>query len=90
MPVDAVREELKRLLAATPLWSGQVGVVQVTDAAERALRLRALVSAADSGALWDLRRYVPEGLVAFVRERFPGSLPRSRLEWEPGGEPPRS
>jgi len=63
-----------------PLWDGRAWNVQVTDATERTLQLRAPVSAADSGSLWDLRCAVREGLLVFLRENYPGSLPRSRLE----------
>jgi hypothetical protein len=44
------------------------------------VRLRALVSAADAGKLWDLRRVVREHLVAWVRDHRPTALPRVRAE----------
>jgi len=80
VPVEALRAELRRLLAAHPLWDQRVCVLQVTDSKERTLELRALVSAANASALWDLRCAVREGLVVFLQREFPGSLPRTRAE----------
>ena len=80
VPVDKVREELARYAAAHPKWDGQVCGLQVTGASERSLELRALVSARDSSALWDLRCDVREHLAAYLRDVLPGSLPRTRAE----------
>jgi small-conductance mechanosensitive channel len=80
VPVEALRAELRRLLEAHPLWDQRVGVLQVTDSKERTLELRALVSAANAGALWDLRCAVREQLVTFLQQQHPGSLPRTRAE----------
>ncbi|MGW5670295.1 mechanosensitive ion channel family protein [Micromonospora sp. NPDC003776] len=80
VPVQAVREELRRLCEGTDLWDGRVCVLQVTDATGGMVRLRALVSAADAGSLWDLRCLVREHLVAWVRDQRPTALPRMRAE----------
>lgn len=84
VPVDALRAELDRLLDGHPLWDGKVKVVQVTDAREHTLELRVLVSAADSGRLWDLRVELREKLLAFLRREYPQHLPRLRAELESG------
>jgi hypothetical protein len=78
VPVDALRAELTRILEASPLWDRKVNVLQVTDAKERTLELRALASSSDAGKSWDLRCEVREKLVAFVQTNYPGSLPRLR------------
>ena len=44
------------------------------------VQVRALVSAADAGSLWDLRCLVREHLVAWVRDHRPTALPRLRTE----------
>jgi small-conductance mechanosensitive channel len=75
--LDAVRAELRRIVSGHQLWDGRVALLQVTDATERAIQLRALVSAANSGAAWDLRCDVREGLIGFLR-RQAGALPRMR------------
>jgi hypothetical protein len=87
VPVDAVRRELTRILEASPLWDRKVNVLQVTDAKERILELRALASASDAGKSWDLCCEVREKLVSFIRENHPGSLPRLRATVE--NVPPR-
>jgi len=78
VPVDALRQELTRILEGSALWDRKVNVLQVTDAKERTLELRALASAADASNAWDLRCEVREKLVAFIQKNYPGSLPRVR------------
>ena len=82
VPVDAVREELTRILEASPHWDRKVNVLQVTDAKERTLELRALASSSDASKSWDLRCEMREKLVAFVQKNYPGSLPRLRTSLE--------
>jgi small-conductance mechanosensitive channel len=82
VPVGEVREELQRIVKTTNLWKGEVCALQVTDANERAIQLRALVDARDSGAQWDLRCYVREKLIEFLQQKYPGCLPRLRGELE--------
>ncbi|WP_434743633.1 mechanosensitive ion channel family protein [Micromonospora sp. SH-82] len=80
VPVQAMREELRRVVESTDLWDGRVCVLQVVDATGGTIQIRALVSAADSGSLWDLRCVVREHLVAWVRDQRPTALPRMRAE----------
>ncbi|WP_431875168.1 mechanosensitive ion channel family protein [Micromonospora marina] len=80
IPVQAMREELRRLCEGTELWDGRVCVLQVTDATGGLVKVRALVSAADAGSLWDLRCLVREHLVTWVRDQRPTALPRLRAE----------
>ncbi len=79
-PIDAIREELHRILEASPRWDRKVWNLQVTNASEHTLELRALMSAADSGTAWDLRCEVREKLVAFVQKNYPQCLPKTRGE----------
>lgn len=79
VPVPAMRAELKRLLEASPLWDKRVGILQVTDATNGYVRMRALASAADAGTLFDLRCYVREGLVDWLQRAAPQGMPRTRL-----------
>jgi hypothetical protein len=60
---------------------GQEGL-QVTNATETTLELRALVSARDASMAWDLRCFVREKLVAFLQKNYPQALPRTRLAFE--------
>ncbi|MEO3820825.1 mechanosensitive ion channel family protein [Plantactinospora sp. B24E8] len=78
--VQAMREELRRLVEGTELWDGRTCVLQVTDAVGGVVRLRALVSAGDAPRLWDLRCLVREHLVGWLRDQRPTALPRLRTE----------
>ena len=80
VPVEAVRSELKSILENSKLWDGRVCVLQVTNASERTVELRALMSAADSSSAWELRCEVREKLIAFIRQNYPDALPKVRAE----------
>ncbi len=81
-PVDKIREELHRILQASPRWSGSVWNLQVTAAGPSTLQVRALMSARNSQDSWDLQCEVREKLVAFLRDNYPSALPKIRLEGE--------
>jgi low affinity Fe/Cu permease len=81
VPVAAVRAELERFVRTRSEWNGEVVGLQVTDASERGIQLRALVSADDAGRSWDLRCAVREHLVAHLQALDGGRyLPRTRFE----------
>jgi len=65
VPVDAVRQELRRICEADPLWDHETCIVQVTAADRQTLTLRALVSADDAANLWNLKCRVREYLAVF-------------------------
>lgn len=79
VPFDELRKELTRLLESSPLWDKKVNVLQVTDAKERSLEIRALMSAKDSGNAWDLRVFIREKLIEFLQKNYPDSLPKTRV-----------
>jgi small-conductance mechanosensitive channel len=79
VPVEEMRAELNRLLDGTDLWDRRARVLQVTEATGGFVRVRALASAKDAPTLFDLRCYIREGLVTWLREAQ-GGLPRTRLE----------
>jgi small-conductance mechanosensitive channel len=78
--VDDVRKELHRILEGSELWDRRAWSLQVTEATDRTVELRALMSAADSGALWDLRCLVRERLIAYLQRPDRDALPRLRTE----------
>jgi small-conductance mechanosensitive channel len=80
VPIQAVREELHRILENSKLWDKRVCVLQVTNATERTVELRALMSAADSPSAWELRCEVREQLIEFIRKNYPDGLPKVRAE----------
>jgi hypothetical protein len=89
-PLDAIRRKLDEILAESPYWDGKVKVLQVTDAKEHTLEVRALASAADASLAWDLRCEVREKLIQFLQEHHPESLPRMRAELHSAESPVRT
>lgn len=83
-PVERVRQELHRILQETDLWDGKVWNLQVVDATERTVQIRALMSARDAGNGWELRVHVRERLLDFLQREMPECLPRMRAEVEEG------
>jgi small-conductance mechanosensitive channel len=93
-PVEPLRAKLEEILQGTTLWDRRVHAVQVTDAKEKTMEIRCLVSASDPGSLFDLRCLVREGLIAYLRDAMPTALPRDRQEvleapWADGELSPR-
>ncbi|NBD14153.1 MULTISPECIES: mechanosensitive ion channel family protein [Corallococcus] len=87
--IDALRAELDRILAneGKHLWDGRVKTLVVFDVMDKTLTVRALVSAANSSQLGDLRFLVRERLVLFLRGR-PQWLPMVRSESRAAQLPP--
>lgn len=91
-PIAPLREELTRILKTTNLWDGKVNVLQVTEFTSQAMQIRALMSASDSGKLWDLRCYVREKMIDFLQQNYPQCLPKQRIAelqnapWEQANE----
>jgi len=82
VPVQKVREELKKILEGSEHWDHKVCVLQVTNSTERTMELRALMSAADASTAWTLRCEVREKLVDFIQKNYPQALPKTRAELE--------
>ncbi len=83
-PIGAIRSKLEELCKQSEHWDGRVCKVQVTDAKERVIEVRLLVSAADSSSQWDLRCDVRQGVLEFLQKEHPEALPRTRVAWEDG------
>lgn len=80
VPVEALRQELHRILKESPQWDGEVWGLQVTNAREQTMELRALMGARNSGEAWTLRCEVREKLIAWLQREHPEALPRLRAE----------
>jgi small-conductance mechanosensitive channel len=78
--VERIRERGRQIVETSRLWDRRVFNLQVTDSKENTLELRLLVSATDSGRLWDLRCELREKIIAFIKSEYPGALPLRRLE----------
>ena len=83
VPIGELREELKRLVENNPKWDRKVCGLQVTDAKQSTIEVRALVGSTDPGKAFDLRCEVREGLIEFLCRNYPESLPRVRYVEEP-------
>jgi small-conductance mechanosensitive channel len=79
VPVEAMRNELERILARSERWDGDAWVLQVIDATERSVELRALMTAEDAPTSWDLRCEVREHLITWLQREHPEALPRVRI-----------
>jgi small-conductance mechanosensitive channel len=77
-PIEPIRAEAKRLVESFPEWDKRVFNVQVTDATDKAIQVRVLVSSANAGKNFDLRCKIREALVAFLAREYPKSLPLVR------------
>lgn len=81
LPFQVLRTELRRIVEKSDLWNGETVGMVVTDATEKTMQVRALVSANDASSLWDLRCEVREKLISFLQDYENGAyLPRIRLE----------
>jgi small-conductance mechanosensitive channel len=84
-PVPEIRHKLFEFLQDSKTWDREVWCLQVTNASERVLELRALMSAVDAPTSWNLRCEMREKLVDFLKETYPESLPRTREVRYPQG-----
>ena len=82
--VDDVRAEMEHVLAKSTYWDKAESSVQVTEAGERTMLVRLLVSARNADDLWNLRCEVREKLIAFVQRTRPNALPRLRAAIDGG------
>ena len=79
-PVEKLRAQVREIVAASELWDKNVVNVQVTDAKEDTIEIRALFSARNSSDAGDLASIVREQLIAFVQKECPEALPLHRNE----------
>lgn len=79
-PIEAMRRKLAEFLEASAYWDRRVANLQVVEAEDRTLKIRALMSAKNSAAAWDLRCQIREQMITWLQEAHPEALPRLRLE----------
>lgn len=77
-PMDSVRAELARICETDARWDGRVCVAQIVETDRSTVQVRLLVSARNSGDLFDLRCAVRERMVDFLLSHHPEALPRMR------------
>jgi small-conductance mechanosensitive channel len=88
VPVARLRQKLDEIVRESPLWDGRVAALQVTDATNEIVELRALVSARTPGQTWDLRCDVREKLVEFLQAEYHRALPAQGSEVSSARRPP--
>jgi len=81
VPVQQLRDKLTELLEGHPLWDRKVNVLQVTDLKERTMEIRCLMSCRNSGQAFDLRCFVREQMIDYIRTQFPESLSKTRVAY---------
>ena len=79
VPVEEVRKEFMRLVQNNELWDKRVAVLQVTNFTQNLVELRCLISANNSSKSFDLRCYLRENLLNYIRANYPLSLPQTRV-----------
>ena len=87
-PMAEVRAELQRICEDDPRWDGRVCIAQVTETGEHSIQVRLLVSARNSGELFDLRCVVRERMIDYLERCHPQSLPRLRADLAREDHPP--
>jgi small-conductance mechanosensitive channel len=80
VPVQPIRDELHRILKGSRYWNGSTWGLQVTNTTERAVEVRALMSASDASCAWNMRCEVREKLIEFIQKNYPEGLPKVRAE----------
>src|SRR5690606_24854471 len=88
-PMADVRAELQRICEDDARWDGRVCVAQVTETSEHTIQVRLLVSARNSGELFDLRCVVRERMIDYLERRHPQALPRLRADIARGDDATR-
>ena len=79
-PMTLVRSKVEQLLSTTDLWDGRTWAVQITDSDEYTVTVRILVSATNSGNLYDLRAFLREQLISWIVTEEPWARPAQRIE----------
>ena len=80
VPVDALREEFNRLMKDHPLWDKRVAVLQVTNFTDKTVEVRLLISTTNSGNGFDLRCFLREAMLRYIKDNYPESFPRTRMQ----------
>lgn len=88
VPLDALREQLDRVLHESPLWDGRAGRLIVFDVTQGRVRLRIIASAATTDDMFALSSHVREAMVRFVAAQGYQWVPRMREEDVPSASDP--
>lgn len=79
-PMALIRAKVEEIITATDLWDGRSWAVQMTDSDKDSVVVRILLSAENSGRLWDLRCHVRESLIQWIVQEEPWVRPVARYQ----------
>lgn len=79
-PMALIRQKVESILASTDLWDGRTWNVQMTASDTSTVTVRILVSAKNSGDLWDLRCFIRERLIEWIVAEEPWIRPANRSQ----------
>src|SRR4029078_2834904 len=77
-PVGEIRKEVERIAKTASDWDGDIRKVQVTDARERTIQVRIIMSARSAGQASNLGCEIREKVIDFLCREHPYALPRQR------------
>ena len=78
-PIDRIRDKTAEFVTQSKT-DGKVVSVQVTNASAQAIEVRALLTANNNAATYDLCTEIREKLIGFLQREYPLALPRQRSE----------
>ena len=79
-PMALIRQKVEQILTSTDLWDGRTWNVQMTASDTSTVTIRILVSAENSGNLWDLRCHLRERLIEWIVAEEPWTRPSTRIQ----------
>ncbi|MEC4017936.1 mechanosensitive ion channel family protein [Streptomyces sp. H27-D2] len=83
-PVREMRVQLEKIVRECADWDGRGLSLTVTDTTPSTVQLRALVTARDADAIWNVRCEVRERMITWLYEEHPYALPRIATAPAPG------
>ncbi len=78
-PLDELRKYLEEEIDKSEYWDKDVCKIQVTDATDRVMIIRAVMTARNGSDAWDLRCEMREKMIAFIGQKYPEFLPQARI-----------
>ncbi|MGC0317214.1 mechanosensitive ion channel family protein [Kitasatospora acidiphila] len=82
-PMNQLRAEFERLLKESPWWDGTGSALQLVDTTPSTIVVRALMTARNASDAFELRCWIRERLLAYLREHAPEALPRIGVTHRP-------
>ena len=79
VPVEEIRKEFMRLVQQSELWDKRAAALQVTNLTDKTVELRCLISANTASQSFDLRCFLRENLLNYIKANYPQSLPQTRV-----------